>query len=172
MDVFGLVRRLRDPDPRVRVEMLRILAMVEETRALAAIAWVYRHDPEPGVREVADWAGRLIHAAQQRGHSTQQAVEEMFTGAMSPERQESFLRALESSLADVGQGGHRAARRFAIEQGYQRRLSDAMQTSEQAAQDEALAPALPEPVQDAPAAETPSEPDDLLDAGLTDLFAE
>jgi hypothetical protein len=58
-----LIRRLRDPDQWVRVETLRILAMVEETRALREIEWVYKNDPEMGVRQVAQWAGRSIMAA-------------------------------------------------------------------------------------------------------------
>ena len=56
-----LQQRLRDPDQWVRVEALRILAMVEETRALSDIEWVYKNDPEPGVRQVAQWAGRIIY---------------------------------------------------------------------------------------------------------------
>lgn len=58
-----LIQRLRDPDQWVRVEALRILAMVEEARALREIEWVYKNDPEMGVRQVAQWAGRSIMAA-------------------------------------------------------------------------------------------------------------
>ena len=61
-----LRKRLRDPDQWVRVETLRILAMLEETRALSDIAEVFKNDPEPGVRHVAQWAGRLIYAAQRQ----------------------------------------------------------------------------------------------------------
>jgi hypothetical protein len=190
MDVFGLAERLRDPDPRVRVETLRILAMVEETRALAAVAWVYRHDPEPGVREVANWAGRLIHAAQQRGYSTQKAIEEMFTAA-SPDREGAFLEQLEAGLSSIGDGQHRATRRFAAEQEYQRQLDAAMRPPVDAAeQDDDVVQALPPVVtgdasvddgDDAASESVVSEQSDtgtdsfeadLLDAGLTDLFAE
>jgi hypothetical protein len=63
MDMKTLQARLRDPDQWVRVEALRILAMVEETRALRDIEWVFKNDPEPGVRQIAQWAGRLVYAA-------------------------------------------------------------------------------------------------------------
>ena len=45
MELKDLVGRLRDPDPWVRVESLRILAMVEETRALPHVEWIYKNDP-------------------------------------------------------------------------------------------------------------------------------
>jgi hypothetical protein len=63
MGLADLLADLRSADPWLRVETLRILAMVEETRALGDIEWVYRNDPEPGVRQVAQWAGRLVYAA-------------------------------------------------------------------------------------------------------------
>jgi hypothetical protein len=55
--------QLQDPDQWARVEALRVLAMVEETRALRAIEAVFRTDSEPGVRQVAQWAGKIIYAA-------------------------------------------------------------------------------------------------------------
>lgn len=172
MDVFRLAQRLRDPDPRVRVEALRILAMVEETRALEAVAWVYKNDPEPGVRDVANWAGRIIFAARQRGHSTQKAVEDMFAEPLSPEREELFLEGLEFGLSEPKKDGHRAVRRFLAEQTYQRRLTDAMRLPGPASQDDAV-PGLPPPKSsDVPPVAPLSSTGDLLDAGLTDLFAE
>lgn len=84
-----LLERLKHPDQWVRVETLRILAMVEETRALPAIAEVYRNDPEAGVRQVAIWAGQIIYAAKRRTQS-QSAV----APAPPPDRQEALLRSL------------------------------------------------------------------------------
>ncbi|MBN2303416.1 MAG: hypothetical protein JXQ72_02995 [Anaerolineae bacterium] len=168
MDVFNLAQRLRDPDPRARVETLRILAMVEETRALGAVAWVCKNDPEPGVREVADWAGRIIFAAHKRGHSTQQAVEAMFASPLSPDRQELFLSVLEFELAEAVKEGGRATRRFAAEQTYQRRLDEVLRVDGPAADE--LPEALPAPADARPESEMSDE--ELLDAGLTDLFVE
>lgn len=77
MELKDLQARLHDPDQWVRVETLRILAMVEETRALREIEWVFKNDPEPGVRQVAQWAGRIVYAAQKqtkRATETQQML--------------------------------------------------------------------------------------------------
>ncbi|MBN1680541.1 MAG: HEAT repeat domain-containing protein [Anaerolineae bacterium] len=144
MDIFNLTNRLRDPDPRVRVETLRILAMIEETRALPAVHWIYKHDPEPGVRAVADWAGDLLWQAHKRGHSTADAVNEMFERSVSSARQEQFLETLE---VDLLQMKNIAAQRFVAEQDYRRKMSEALQVpapeeTDSFATDEAL-PQLP-----------------------------
>jgi len=176
MDIDSLAERLRDPDPRVRVETLRILAMVEETQALEAIRWLYRNDPEPGVRDVAGWAGRLIWQAQRRGHSTQQAVEALFVRALSPDSQERFLASLEQF--DLRYARHRDTQTYAIDQTYRRQLNEALH-------DQASPPGVSETPARVPARETrptglvQSAPprdvlveyiDDLLDAGLSDDF--
>jgi hypothetical protein len=127
MDIRELAQRLRDPDPRVRVEALRILAMVEETRALGAVRWVYLHDPEPGVRDVANWAGNLLWQAHQRGYSTGGVLEEMFKRPMALETQARFLESFEF---DQGIDGNLKARRFAAEQLYRRRLDEALRAPE------------------------------------------
>lgn len=75
MLLADLLERLKHPDQWVRVETLRILAMVEEVQALPAIAHVYKNDPEAGVRQVAQWAGQWIHAAQ-RSRSVQPSASE------------------------------------------------------------------------------------------------
>jgi hypothetical protein len=179
MDIFNLVQRLRHPDPRIRVETLRILAMVEETRALAVIGWVYQNDPESGVREVANWAGQLIFAAKQRGYSTQRAIEGMFSPQHSSNTQELFLQTLERDLEEAGSTGHRATQRYAAEQAYHRRLSEALRPVDEP--DDDTPPQLEDGQRRAlpatpPAAttrrKTVENEQDLLDAGLSDLFAE
>lgn len=124
MDIHNLAARLRDPNPQIRVETLRILAMVEETRALDAIRWIYRNDPEEGVRQVADWAGRAIWAAEKRGHSTQKAVQEMFSQPLSPEKEAMFLAAMEK----IGMPFFKkhAAERYAADQGFRRLMDETM----------------------------------------------
>lgn len=61
-----LLDGLKDPNPMMRVWALRVLGMVEEGRALHAILDIYQHDPDTRVREVAQWAGKLIWEAEQR----------------------------------------------------------------------------------------------------------
>jgi hypothetical protein len=148
MDINSLAEQLRDPDPRVRVSVLRVLAMVEETRALPAIRWIYKHDPEPGVREVADWAGRLIYAAKKRGHSTQQALEEMFERPFSPENQRRFLASFEFEISGAR---NVKARQYAAEVTYNRKLAEAMH-EEQAEQ--------PDVADDLPALSAPGDDPD------------
>lgn len=88
MDFQQLTNQLYDPDPRKRIEALRILAMVEETRAINAILLVYKNDPDEGVRAVAKWAGSLIWQAKERGHTTEAALEAYFKGARVAELEE------------------------------------------------------------------------------------
>lgn len=169
MDVDRLAERLRDPDPRIRVETLRILAMVEETRALEAVRWMYKNDPEPGVREVASWAGRLIWAAYQRGHSTQRAIEELFARPLSSEHQELFLASL--SQYDLRYTRLKEVRQYAVEQTYRRQLDDVMR-GEDAPPAEAV-PLLSPPARLEPAADVETMDErQLLDAGLSAGFWE
>jgi hypothetical protein len=171
MDIESLPLWLRDPDPRVRVEALRILAMVEETRALEAIRWIFTNDPEPGVREVADWAGRLIWTAYQRGYSTQRAMEEMFARPFTTEHQERFLESL--SRYDLREARHRQTQTYAAEQTFRRQLDELLRREDEPAA-AADVPRLPPPLN---IVEPPTvldvsdlDDDDLLDAGLSDDF--
>lgn len=187
MDIDTLAEQLRDPDPHVRVATLRILAMVEETRALEAIRWIYRHDPEPGVREVADWAGRLIWAAEKRGHSTQRAVEALFDRPLAPTHQELFLASM--GRFDLRQAKTRETQQYAQEQLFQRRLIDALHGESVTETLEADAAPLPLPPPVTPPSGTgwrtdaahglsdldrlaAMDDDALLDVGLTELFEE
>jgi hypothetical protein len=166
VDILTLAQRLGDPDPHVRVETLRILAMVEETRALPAVRWIFQNDPEPGVREVANWAGRLLWQAHKRGHSTEKALEAMYNRPMSPENQARFLEALESDLSHVH---GLKIQKYATEQAFQRRLAAALRENDDVTEEEDdIIPALPEPPR-----EVQFDPDDdILDAGLTNLNLE
>jgi hypothetical protein len=170
MDVDRLAERLRDPDPRVRVETLRILAMVEETRALEAVRWIFQNDPEPGVREVANWAGRLIYAAHQRGYSTQRAIEELFARPQSSEHQELFLSSMAQS--DLRYTRLKQAQQYAVDQTYRRQIDDIMRGED-------TVPADPVPLLPAPSKEPESlvevesmDERQLLDAGLSAGFWE
>ena len=187
MNIDTLAEQLRDPDPHVRVAALRILAMVEETRALEAIRWIYRNDPEPGVREVANWAGRLIWAAQQRGHSTQRAVEALFDRPLEPKHQELFLASM--GRFDLRQAKTRETQQYAQEQLFQRQLSDALHGDSviETVETEAAPLPLPPPVTPPPGQVRQGgtshmlsdldslaalDDDALLDIGLTELFQE
>jgi hypothetical protein len=94
------LERLQDSNPAARIEALRVLAMVEETEALPVVGKVYKHDPDPAVREVAEWAGRLIWQAQQRGYSTASALSASAQPEATADHEESMLRSLEANMGD------------------------------------------------------------------------
>ncbi len=170
-DIGGLPRLLKSGDPRVRVSALRILAMVEETQALRAVAWIASHDPEPGVREVAAWAEAILRQAHERGHSTRAAVEALFAPKPVNEREEAFLSELEleATRADLSRASN-----YALEQAYRRELDEALRAARSTPEEAADAPAgLPAPAgQPVLSVDGPADFSDLLDAGLTYLTPE
>ena len=159
MELKTLLDRLKDSDPWVRVEALRILAMVEETRSLSMIEWVFKNDPEPGVRQVAQWAGKLVWQAQKEAPEIHEphpkTIESKATQSRQEIEEEIFLARLVSNQANSV-------------------LSSAMQV-------QALQYELNQTLLDAAAKQPPPEPkpekkadddaQDLLTAGLSgDLF--
>lgn len=176
VDVELLAQQLRDPDPRTRVQALRILAMVEETRALNAVRWLYKNDPETGVREVAAWAGKLLWEAEQRGHSTARAMEEMFSPKLTTDQK---LRILAAVHTETDVKGKPSRRQLELERAYRDRLTWEFDHPLDSARPPAPdARALPdggraEPPGDQAAgardAAGPLDFSDLLEAGLTYL---
>lgn len=70
MKLENLLANLNNPDPAIRVDVIRVLGMVDETQALAALAQRYKVETDPAVREALDWAGKRLHAAHQAGYNT------------------------------------------------------------------------------------------------------
>lgn len=99
MDFRELKNRLHDSNPRVRVETLRVLAMLEETRALENIVMVYKNDPDERVRHVAKWAGNIIWQAQERGHSTEAAIKAHFKRSTRPDLEQMVIDGATSDAA-------------------------------------------------------------------------
>lgn len=160
MEFDELLARLHDPDQWVRVEALRILAMVEETRALKEIEVVYRHDPEPGVRQVAQWAGRILYAAVRQSKVDTQSATPVNTAS---DREEALL----SSLVEKDQLTYTMMQ----EQLLQRQLNDNLRPSTNSSRATSAPPPTPEqpPRQIIPADE-PFDPLRLLDDGLSEDF--
>lgn len=69
-----LLSGLDHPDPAVRLDVVRVLGMVEETHALDALRQCYQVETDSNVRNAMAWAGKRIYAAQQAGHSTIDAI--------------------------------------------------------------------------------------------------
>ena len=102
MQPADLIARLQHPDAAIRLDMLRIVAMLEETEALEAVAQIYRHDPHPDVRQVAGWAGKILYQARQRGHSTAQAIAALNAAGPSADTEDLVL---DGAMARLGGEG-------------------------------------------------------------------
>lgn len=101
MDLQFLLFGLKAADASTRIETLQIIAMIEETEAIEAMAYVFNHDPDPRVRKAAQWAGRLVWQAQQRGHSTRQAMHNLYQRSVSADSQELFLDSVAADLTEA-----------------------------------------------------------------------
>jgi len=61
-----------------RLEIVRVLGMLDETRALPALRARYAHEPDATVQQAIAWAGQRIFAAEQAGYSTLGAIFRFF----------------------------------------------------------------------------------------------
>ena len=113
MDLQTLLQRLQSDEMAVRIETLQILAMVEEVDAIPAVADLFNHDSDPRVRKAAQWAGKQLWAAQQRGHTTQQAMQALYARQIAVDREALFL---DSLTRDLPPATSEAQRRALIEQ--------------------------------------------------------
>ncbi|MFP4322589.1 MAG: hypothetical protein ACLFTK_09060 [Anaerolineales bacterium] len=77
----SIITQLHAAEPQERLTALRVLAMLEETRALDAVYVLYTQDDDAAVRQTAQWAGQILYAAQQRGYSTAEAIQTHFAGS-------------------------------------------------------------------------------------------
>jgi len=126
MQPADLIARLQQPDAAIRLDTLRILAMLEETEALEAVARIYRSDPDANVRRAAVWAGKILYQAQQRGHSTAQALAALETERPAEDTEDLMLAGLMSPLD--GEGKALQAQNTMEQLRLQQELLDTMQT--------------------------------------------
>lgn len=95
-----LINQLSHAEPLQRIYALQVLAMLEETRALNAIHHVFKNDPDERVRQAAKWAGGLIWQAQQRGYSTEQAMNDHFAKQASEKQRDAMVSNLLIPVGD------------------------------------------------------------------------
>ncbi len=69
-----LIARLNHAGASVRLDVVRVLGMVEETRALDRLRALYPAEPDEAVRRAMAWAGSRLFQAQQAGHTTVEVV--------------------------------------------------------------------------------------------------
>jgi len=65
-----LIGGLNNPQPAVRLDVVRVLGMLDEVRALDALRQRYQIETDPTVRSAIAWAGKRLYEAQQAGYST------------------------------------------------------------------------------------------------------
>jgi len=73
-----LLGGLSHAQPAVRLDVARVLGMLDETQALDALRQRYHAEPDPAVRAVIAWAGKRVHDAQQAGYDTLNALYRCF----------------------------------------------------------------------------------------------
>ncbi|MEP7286887.1 MAG: HEAT repeat domain-containing protein [Chloroflexota bacterium] len=85
-----LLASLNNPVPAARIEMLRVLATLEETLALPTLRNLINSETDPDVLPVLKWAGKVIWQAQQNGYSTANAIHKHFRRdlELSPEEKQ------------------------------------------------------------------------------------
>lgn len=69
-----LLGGLSHAQPAVRLDVARVLGMLDETRALDALRHQYHVEPDPAVRAAVVWAGKRVYDAQQSGYDTLNAL--------------------------------------------------------------------------------------------------
>lgn len=75
MKLSALLGGLHHPTPATRLDVVRVLAMLDETRALAPLRERYNLETDESVREAITWAGKRLFLADQAGYST---IDEIF----------------------------------------------------------------------------------------------
>lgn len=69
-----LLSGLKNPQPAVRLDVVRVLGMVDEVRALDALREQFKTEPDSVVRSAIAWAGKRLYQAQQAGYTTQAEI--------------------------------------------------------------------------------------------------
>jgi hypothetical protein len=104
-----LLDQLNATVPEARIEILCALVMLEETAALPTLTAMWSRETHPEVKQCVGWAGKQIHAAQQRGYSTVAAMVEQFRLNRLPDQKEiDEERALRQIQTQVNIEQHKA----------------------------------------------------------------
>jgi hypothetical protein len=119
MQLDTLINGLNHPEPSVRLDVVRVLGMVEETRVLDALRQRYAAETDPAVREAIQWAGQRLYSAQQAGYSVVDALFDYFNITreienMPDEHEAEMLRKMENMFdQDLHRMQEQATRRRA-----------------------------------------------------------
>ncbi len=75
MRLSVLLGGLHHSNPATRLDVVRVLAMLDETRALEPLRERYNLETDESIREAITWAGKRLFLADQAGYST---IDELF----------------------------------------------------------------------------------------------
>jgi hypothetical protein len=75
MKLSVLLGGLHNPNPAVRLDVVRVLGMLDETRALEPLRERYHQETDESVQQAITWAGKRLFQAHQAGYST---IDEIF----------------------------------------------------------------------------------------------
>ncbi len=74
MKLEVLIGSLDNPQPAVRLDVARVLGMLDEVQALDALRQRFQVETDPSVRNAIAWAGKRLYEAQQAAYSTVEEV--------------------------------------------------------------------------------------------------
>ncbi len=69
MNLELLKKGLNNPQPAVRLNVVRVIGMVEETRLLEPLRQRYQIETVPQVKDALEWAGKRLYKAHQSGYN-------------------------------------------------------------------------------------------------------
>ena len=74
MKLSVLLGGLHNPNPATRLDVVRVLGMLDETRALEPLRERYHQEIDESVRQAITWAGKRLFQAHQADYSTIQEI--------------------------------------------------------------------------------------------------
>ncbi|GIK66518.1 MAG: hypothetical protein BroJett018_43120 [Chloroflexota bacterium] len=103
MKLEVLLQGVNAPNPETRLNVVRVLGMVEETRALSVLGERFKVETDATVKQAIQWAGKKIHQASQSGYSTINEIFRFFgidreiANLVDP-REEELMRRMQASM--------------------------------------------------------------------------
>lgn len=119
MKLEVLLGGLNNPNAAVRLDVVRVLGMLDETRALDAVRQRYQVETDDTVKGALSWAGKRLFEAQQGGYSTLEelirhfGIDREIENMPDPSEAEMMRKLQDSFDADLLKMQQRAARRRA-----------------------------------------------------------
>jgi hypothetical protein len=123
MKLSVLLGGLHNPNPATRLDVVRVLGMLDETRALDPLRERYHQETDEGVREAITWAGKRLFQARQAEYSTINEIFQYFgidrEIENTPDEEEARLMQqmdynLQRDLVDIREKGARGKVGWAI----------------------------------------------------------